>query len=211
MGKLIYVCSPYSGDIENNVRIAKKYSRYVVEQGHFPIAPHLLLPQFMDEETEREKAMELNYKLLDKVDELWIFGEETTEGMLDEISYATTKGIPISNYDVDEVKFEVLNNAFSLKKNHIYKSAIERVLDNLDKELDPINNPKHYTHGKYEVKDVIRDWKLNFHLGNVIKYVARCDHKDNKLQDLMKARFYLDDEIKFLEEKEGEKYCEEID
>ncbi|HZK00025.1 MAG TPA: DUF3310 domain-containing protein [Tissierellaceae bacterium] len=195
MGKLIYVCSPYSGDIEGNTIKAQTYSRYVVEQGHFPIAPHLLLPQFIDEETEREKAMGLNYKLLDWVDELWVFGEDTTEGMLDEISYATTKDIPICEMgNIADIQEDVLD-----------------MLRGLRGELDPIENPPHYNHGKYEVKDVIRDWNLNFHLGNVIKYVARCDHKDNKLQDLKKARFCLDDEIKFLEEKEGERYCEEID
>ncbi len=195
MGKLIYVCSPYSGDIEGNTIKAQTCSRYVVEQGHFPIAPHLLLPQFMDEETEREKAIELNYNLIDKVDELWVFGEDTTEGMLDEISYATTKGVPIYEMgDIADIPEDVLD-----------------MLRELNGELDIINNPPHYTHGKYEVKDVIRDWNLNFHLGNVIKYVARCDHKDNKLQDLKKARFYLDDEIKFLEEKDGERYCEEVD
>ena len=141
----------------------------------------------MDEETEREKAIKLNYKLLDKVDELWVFGEDTTEGMLDEISYATTKGIPI---------YEMGN--------------VADIPEDVG-EVDLVENPPHYTHGKYEVKDVIRDWKLYFHLGNVIKYVARCDHKGNKLQDLKKARFYLDDEIKFLEEKKGGRHCEEID
>ena len=79
------------------------------------------------------------------------------------------------------------------------------------KELDDINYPKHYTFGKYEPKDVIRDWNLNFSLGNVIKYVARAKYKGNELKDLKKARFYLDDEIKALEKRESEKYCEEID
>ncbi len=39
-----------------------------------------------------------------------------------------------------------------------------------------LNNPGHYIYGEYEVKDVIKDWGLNFSLGNVIKYVARAEH-----------------------------------
>jgi hypothetical protein len=59
-----------------------------------------------------------------------------------------------------------------------------------------INHPSHYTQGRFEVIDVIEDWKLNFHLGNVIKYVARCGHKDpGKITDLEKARWYLQREI----------------
>lgn len=60
---------------------------------------------------------------------------------------------------------------------------------------DEINNPSHYTHGKIEVIDAIEDWKLGFHLGNVVKYVARADHKQQRLKDLKKARWYLDREI----------------
>jgi len=53
--------------------------------------------------------------------------------------------------------------------------------------------PTHYTFGKFEVIDVIEDWGLGFHLANVVKYVARAGRKsDSPLQDLKKARFYLD-------------------
>ena len=46
--------------------------------------------------------------------------------------------------------------------------------------------------GKYEVIDVIEDWGLGFHLGNVVKYVARAEHKNDAIEDLKKARWYLD-------------------
>ena len=61
---------------------------------------------------------------------------------------------------------------------------------------DQVNNPKHYTHGNIEVIDAILDWDLNFCLGNAIKYVARCNHKGNKKQDLQKAIWYIEREIK---------------
>lgn len=60
-----------------------------------------------------------------------------------------------------------------------------------------VDHPDHYNFGRFEVIDVIEDWKLGFHLGNVVKYVARAGHKeDNKvLQDLKKAQWYLQRKI----------------
>lgn len=58
-----------------------------------------------------------------------------------------------------------------------------------------IDHPPHYTHGGIEVIDAIEAWGLGFRLANVIKYVARCDHKGNAIEDLKKARWYLDREI----------------
>ena len=60
---------------------------------------------------------------------------------------------------------------------------------------DPVNHPAHYTHGGIEVIDAIEAWNLGYHLGNVVKYVARAEHKGNYLQDLQKARWYLQREI----------------
>ena len=60
---------------------------------------------------------------------------------------------------------------------------------------DPIHRPAHYTFSSIEVIDVIEAWRLSFCLGNVVKYVARADHKGRPLEDLKKARWYLDREI----------------
>ena len=62
-----------------------------------------------------------------------------------------------------------------------------------------VDHPKHYNMGKYEAIDVIEDWKLNFNLGNAVKYISRAGHKDNIVQDLKKAMWYLQREIKNLE------------
>lgn len=51
---LVYICSPFSGDISGNIERAKKYSRYAVDSKAIPIAPHLLFPQFMSDDAERE-------------------------------------------------------------------------------------------------------------------------------------------------------------
>ncbi len=70
---------------------------------------------------------------------------------------------------------------------------------------EAVNHPQHYNAGKIEVIDAIEDWKLGFHLGNVVKYVARAEHKNDALEDLKKARWYLDRYIKFREAVENDK------
>lgn len=70
---------------------------------------------------------------------------------------------------------------------------------------DIIGHPNHYCEGrKFEPKDVIRDWNLNFNLGNAVKYISRNGRKagNSALQDLKKARQYLDFEIEYLEKEE---------
>lgn len=70
------------------------------------------------------------------------------------------------------------------------------------KKIDMVNSPPHYTQGKYEVIDVLEDWKLDkdAYLFNVVKYIARAPYKGELLEDLKKARYYLDRRIKMLEE-----------
>ncbi len=63
---------------------------------------------------------------------------------------------------------------------------------------DKINHPAHYNQGRIEVIDAIEDWRLGYHLGNVVKYVARAAHKGHELQDLEKAAWYLARKIKSL-------------
>jgi len=67
------------------------------------------------------------------------------------------------------------------------------------KKSDAVNHPKHYNVGKFEVIDVIEDWKLGFCLGNTVKYIARAEHKGNALEDLKKAAWYLNRHIQKLE------------
>ena len=53
---IVYICSPFSGDVETNVANARRYSRYAVDKGYIPIAPHLLFPQFLDDENPEERV-----------------------------------------------------------------------------------------------------------------------------------------------------------
>ena len=67
-------------------------------------------------------------------------------------------------------------------------------------EGNAVAHPSHYNQGKYEVKDVIRDWNLNFNLGNAVKYIARAPYKhpDRIIEDYEKAKQYIDFEIEYL-------------
>lgn len=61
--------------------------------------------------------------------------------------------------------------------------------------FDPVNHPEHYKVGGIETIDFIEAKKLNYNIGNVVKYLTRADHKGNKLEDLRKAQWYLTREI----------------
>lgn len=58
---------------------------------------------------------------------------------------------------------------------------------------DNVNHPSHYNSGKIEVIEAIEDWKVGFHLGNAIKYIARAGKKDmaKTVEDLEKAIWYV--------------------
>lgn len=99
---LVYVCSPYACDIENNVKNAKAYSRFAVDKNAIPITPHLLYPQFMDEgnEMERVMAMHFNYVLLGKCTELLGFGGVVSRGKAREIGVAKKRRMKIRWFDL---------------------------------------------------------------------------------------------------------------
>ena len=59
------------------------------------------------------------------------------------------------------------------------------------------SGPKYYRRGSIQVWDFVRDQELNFHLGNVIKYVCRAGHKFDDIDDLEKAIHYLKNEVEF--------------
>ena len=105
---LVYICSPYSGNVEFNVTNARIYCRYALNNNCIPIAPHLLFPQFMNDEkpADRELAMFMNMVLLSKCDELWVFGNVVSKGMGQEIEMAEKRKMKIRyfQYELEEVE-----------------------------------------------------------------------------------------------------------
>ena len=68
----------------------------------------------------------------------------------------------------------------------------------------------HYDNGKnYDVLDIVKDYNLNFNRGNILKYIIRAGKKDNEIQDLEKAKDYLNREIEFLR-NDQKKYIENL-
>lgn len=100
---LVYICSPYSGDIEYNANNARIYSRFAVAKGAIPIAPHLLFPQFMSEEYERGLALFMGIVLMGKCKEVWVFGNRISDGMAAEIAKAKKMG-KIIRYFTEELE-----------------------------------------------------------------------------------------------------------
>lgn len=85
---LVYICSPYAGDIEKNTYRARAFSRFAVEKKYIPIAPHLLCPQYLNEETERWLGLKMGIVFMGKCEEIWVFGDVVSEGKAAEIDKA---------------------------------------------------------------------------------------------------------------------------
>lgn len=104
---IVYICSPYSGDTVKNVENAKRYSRFAVDRHYLPITPHIYFTQFMDDNTpeERDTAIFMNWVLMSKCVELWVFGDTVSSGMKAEIDRAKRKHMKIRYFteDLEEV------------------------------------------------------------------------------------------------------------
>lgn len=98
---LVYICSPYAGDVEINAENVRKYSRFAVENMAIPFAPHLLMPQYMDEATERELVLRMGIIFLSKCEQVWVFGERITDGMAYEIKKAINMGKKVRYFTAD--------------------------------------------------------------------------------------------------------------
>lgn len=89
---------------------------------------------------------------------------------------------------------------------HNFTSLDAEEFEKLRYRNNPVDHPAHYTDGKIEVIDFIEDKQLNFHRGNAVKYISRAGKKDpaKEVEDLKKAVWYLNREIKSLEELNDE-------
>jgi len=107
--KKIYICAPVKGDqnspevIKCNLALASFYSKFVYEQGHFPMCPHIYIEAISGlnegkNPSDREKALELGLEMLLMCDELWVFGRRLGNesfGMKKEIEIAHNKMMPV--------------------------------------------------------------------------------------------------------------------
>ena len=108
---IVYICSPYAGEVSENVENARKYSRFAVDKGYIPVAPHLLFPQFLNDNHPKERQLGLFFgnALMSKCSEVWVFGDCITAGMEAEIRRAKWKNYRL-RYFTNTCK-EVIPNA----------------------------------------------------------------------------------------------------
>ena len=97
---LVYICSPYAGDVDGNVENARRYSRFACDRGCIPVTPHLLYPQFLDDGNAEDRRLGLFFGivLLTKCEELWVFGKRLSPGMIREVAKAKGRGMPIRRF-----------------------------------------------------------------------------------------------------------------
>ena len=101
---LVYICSPYAGDVEQNVQNVRRYCAFALTQKALPVAPHLLFPQFLGaEETKeiRELALHMGLILLSKCHELWFFGDTVSDGMKKELNRACWRDMIVRHFTDD--------------------------------------------------------------------------------------------------------------
>ena len=97
----VFISSPFAGDVQRNIKNARRYCAFAVRSGYIPFAPHLFYPQFLsDGDTEqRELGLFMGMVFLDSCKEVWVFGERISSGMQREIDRAEKRGIPIRFYN----------------------------------------------------------------------------------------------------------------
>jgi len=95
--KMIYICAPLRGDIEQNIEFVRQKAQEVFYQGDIPICPHLMFPPIADATNpeQDETARKMGLELIRHCDEMHVYGSEWTSGMWAEIKYAKQLGIPV--------------------------------------------------------------------------------------------------------------------
>ena len=105
MMKKVYICAPLGGDVAGNLEKAKRYSEYALRCGAAPVTPHFYAMCLNDSiPKEREMGIAAGLSLLWFCDEVWVFGDETTEGMAQEIKLAHNLNIKVRIIKEHEIK-----------------------------------------------------------------------------------------------------------
>lgn len=104
--KIVYICSPYRDNPKANTKAAQQYCRMAYDAGEIPVAPHLYLPQFLDDDNEAERAfaLRLGLRLLKYCAEVWVFGDKITDGMRGEIEQAQKLGKVIKEFPAAKIR-----------------------------------------------------------------------------------------------------------
>ncbi len=105
MKKKVYICAPLGGDIEGNLQNAIRYTLFALKSGVAPVTPHFYAMCLDDnKEEERELGRSAGISLLWYCDEMWIFGDEITEGMAAEIKFCENLNLKMRKIKASEIK-----------------------------------------------------------------------------------------------------------
>lgn len=104
MMKKVYICAPLGGDVAENLRKVRRYTKYALLCGTAPVVPHFYAECLNDDNPkEREIGMAAGLSLLWFCDEMWIFGDEVTEGMAAEIQFCKNLNVKTRKVREDEI------------------------------------------------------------------------------------------------------------
>jgi hypothetical protein len=94
--KLAYICSPLRGAIEENINKVHQYCEYAASCDVIPLAPHTIFTAYLDDNIpeQRMQGLKMGLELLKRCDEIWVCGDEISQGMQGEIELATKLNIP---------------------------------------------------------------------------------------------------------------------
>ena len=112
MMRKVYICAPLGGDVDMNLQKVKEYTRYALMCGMAPVVPHFYALCMNDNiPKEREIGMAAGLSLLWFCDEMWIFGDEETEGMKSEIQFCRNLNIRTRKIRDSEIRKKIGGNA----------------------------------------------------------------------------------------------------
>ena len=106
MNQLVYIASPLSGDVAQNLDFARQACRYAIAQDVTPFAPHLLYPQMLNDNdpAERQLGIDMGNQMLELCRELWLCGDRISAGMEGERKLAESLGIPVRQIQAEEIQ-----------------------------------------------------------------------------------------------------------
>lgn len=108
MKKKVYICAPLGGNVKENLDNAILYTKYALKQGVAPVTTHFYA-LCLDDGNPQDRAlgMSAGMSLLWFCDEMWVFGDEITKGMKEEIKFCENLRIPVKRFSGVEIKKKI--------------------------------------------------------------------------------------------------------
>lgn len=124
--KRVFICSPYRGDVEKNLKAARKHARLAAIIGYCPFAPHLMFPQFLNDRDPEQRILgiTLGVEMMKVCDEVWIFGDRISSGMAYELEKAKELDIPVRLYDNEGNRINPATMMIDDRITDEYRSAV---------------------------------------------------------------------------------------